>query len=239
MFVRRSLRPALSAIGAAAVLVAGIDLTSYAATGRTLILHGRSVSSGTTTVENTGPGPALALITRKSAPPLSVTSGRLVQHLNAAKVGGRTSAQLEPRLLTYRVGRAGAVLPSGEHFVSVPAPLGSFRVSISGLWQSDTPGDRIQCIVVDPEVFRDGDLAKVFAEVNAVEGETNGQALDQVQYVDIRGARKLTLGCDTTGDVGVVSLGQPVTFTFARTRPVVHRGQPSGVPRSFLAGRPR
>lgn len=239
MSIRRSLRAALSALGAAVVLVAGIDLASYAATGQTLILHSVNVTTGTTTVENTGPGPALALTTRKSSPPLSVTSGRLVKHLNAAKVGGRTAAQLEPRLVTYRVGTPGGPLSAGEHFLSVPAPQGSYRITISGLWQSSVTGDRIQCVVVDPEVYHDGDLAKVYAEVNAVEGDTNGQALDQVQYVTIPKIARLTLGCDTTGDVGALRLGQPLTFTFAKIRPHVKHGRTAGVPRSFLAHAPR
>jgi hypothetical protein len=235
MLVRRALRPALSAVGAAVVLVAGIDLATYAATGKALVLHERNVTSGTTTVENTGPGPALALVTRPSAPPLSVSSGALVTHLNAARVGGRTARQLEPRLVTYRIGQAGDVLRIGQHFLSVPAPRGSYRISISGLWESRVAGDRIQCIVVDPRVYHGGDLADVYAEVNAVEGETDGQALDQVQYATFAGTSTLTLGCDTSGDDGPIHLGQPVTFTFTKVRPLVRSGTPTTVPRSALS----
>lgn len=232
--VRPVYRSAVTMLAAAGVMVAGAELTSYAATGKPLILRHVNSTHGTTVVKNTGHGAALGLVSSRKAPPLTVNSGRLVKHLNAARVGGRTAAQLEPRVLTYRIGAANLPMTADQHFVSISPPGGNYRISITGLWQSDTPGDTVQCVVLDPVVYSTGDLSKVYLEVSGTEGAENGSALNQVQYATLAKGVTLDIGCDATGDVGPLTIAQPVSFTFTKVNQVVRKGSPTNVPRGVL-----
>src|ERR1043165_7103124 len=85
---RPSLRAVLTTVAAAAVLVGGADLTAYAATGNAFILGHSNSAGGTTSLKNTGRGPALSLNNIKSAPPLVVNSRKVVKNLNADTVDG-------------------------------------------------------------------------------------------------------------------------------------------------------
>ena len=93
MIHRPSLRATVTTLAAAAVLVGGAQLTSYAATGHPLLIGKSNSGVGTTTLKNAGRGPALGLNTSKSAPPLVVNSSKMVKHLNANAVGGKTAAR--------------------------------------------------------------------------------------------------------------------------------------------------
>ena len=58
---RPSLRSVVTTLAAAAVLVGGANLASYAATGNALVLGHANNSVGTTSLKNAGRGPALSL----------------------------------------------------------------------------------------------------------------------------------------------------------------------------------
>jgi hypothetical protein len=94
---------------AAVVLVGGANLAAYAANGHPLLLGGSNNETKTATVTNTGKGPAISLKTSKKSPPLAVNSSKLVKHLNADKVGGRSAADLQTRATTWTI-------PSGATF---------------------------------------------------------------------------------------------------------------------------
>jgi hypothetical protein len=92
---------ALAVIGAAAILVLGYDAATYAATGSSLLLGRANTASATTTVKNTGKGPALSMVTRSSGYAPFVTNAKgLVNNLyasraaNSDKVGGKTVRQV-------------------------------------------------------------------------------------------------------------------------------------------------
>jgi hypothetical protein len=99
--VRGRVMPVLAA---AVVLVGGANLAAYAVNGHPLLLGGDNHAVGTTTVDNDGHGPALMLKTRKDAPPMAVTSHRMVRHLNADLVDGLPGGALRTRSWTYRIG---------------------------------------------------------------------------------------------------------------------------------------
>ena len=102
---RPSLRATVTTLAAAVVLVGGAQLTSYAATGHPLLIGKANSGVGTTSLKNAGRGPALSLNTSKSSPPLAVNSKKLVKNLNAASVGGKSAAQLEPTVWRYHLGK--------------------------------------------------------------------------------------------------------------------------------------
>lgn len=89
---------ALAVVGAATLLVVGYDGVTYAATGSSLILGHTNRAGAATTLQNTGTGAALSLVTsRTSYPPFTTNARGLVTNLNAQYLGGRTLSQVESR----------------------------------------------------------------------------------------------------------------------------------------------
>ena len=117
MVRRGRLERGLAVVGAATILVVGFDAVTFAATGSSLLLGRVNQAGATTTVQNTGPGAALNLVTKSvTSPPFTTNARGVVPNLyagraaNAERVGGLTAAQV----------RAGAVQPSKIHYVGQP-----------------------------------------------------------------------------------------------------------------------
>jgi hypothetical protein len=92
-------RPTHATIVAYAALFFAMTGTAYAATGGNLILGNANSANKTTSLTNTGSGPALRLATKNgSTPPLAVSSGAKVANLNADMVDGVRSSSLQPKL---------------------------------------------------------------------------------------------------------------------------------------------
>ena len=128
---------------ATAALVGAANLGAYAAAGHPLLLGAHNHAAATTTVTTRGRAPALTLHTSRKAPPLAVSSGRLVKHLNADRVDGLDAADLGSRAITYRLpaGPTGDCLrlpPPGTYLVTVSVtlaaadPNGCFLEEIGG-----------------------------------------------------------------------------------------------------------
>lgn len=111
---------------AAGVVVAGLELTSYAANGRAFVLGGSNSESRPASLTNTGKGAALSLHVSKAAPPLTVSNGNKVAHLNADTVDGLHAQALTTRVITYQVPGGTPVafnlkldsLPAGKYLAS-------------------------------------------------------------------------------------------------------------------------
>ena len=128
---RARIERGLAVVGMAALLVVGFDAVTYAATGSSLLLGRVNKASTVTTVQNTGNGAALALVTRSAGyPPFTTNAKGLVPNLfagraaNADRLGGLTVAQV----------RAGAILAaSPTHLVGQPGEP-SFGSWLFGPW---------------------------------------------------------------------------------------------------------
>jgi hypothetical protein len=217
MRIRPSLRAALTTVAAATVLVAGADLASYAATGQPLVLGHANSAVGTTSLKNVGRGPALSLNSIRSSPPLVVNSKKMVKHLNANMVGGKTAAQLSPQMTRVRIGTNGGTLSNGQHFVTFKAPAGNYKVTTTGLWTSTDNTDQITCLAADKALFPSAtDLSLVWALLSRRLDATGGDNinLSTTQYVRIPKHRRAVVGCTTEGDAGTVTLIQPINFSF-------------------------
>jgi hypothetical protein len=90
-------------VAAAAVLVAGANVASYAANGHAFLLGKSNAESKTASLSNSGRGPALTLHSRSNSPALAVSNSKLVKKLNADKVDGKNAADLQTTTQTYRV----------------------------------------------------------------------------------------------------------------------------------------
>jgi hypothetical protein len=83
------IRTGMAAIGAAAVLVAGLGAVSYANNGDALLLGKGNKATKSTKITNKKSGPVLKLKT-KSGPALSVNTSDLIANLNADLLDGKS-----------------------------------------------------------------------------------------------------------------------------------------------------
>jgi len=72
----RRVERVLAVFGAATLLVVGYDAVTYAATGSSLMLGHTNKAVAVTTVQNTGKGAALNLLTRSSSYPPFTTNAK-------------------------------------------------------------------------------------------------------------------------------------------------------------------
>lgn len=120
----------VATLGASALLVMGVDAATYAATGNSLVLGHINTANQSTTVKNTGAGPALKIISRPAAPPLAVSSTKKVAKLNVDRVDNLNGAQLTTKPTVYGDNN-GATDRGGIEFWTIPLGKGSYQVSWS------------------------------------------------------------------------------------------------------------
>lgn len=113
----------------AALVVVGLEVTSYAATGHPLVLGRSNSEARPTSLTNTGRGPALVLRSGNGSSSLSVSSDKKVAHLNADAVDGSNAQALRTNVFTYPV-PSGASVPFDLRLDSLPSGryLASFSV---------------------------------------------------------------------------------------------------------------
>jgi hypothetical protein len=95
------LKSVLTALAVAIVLVASLDFVAAAATGSPMILGQLNTANRTTTVQNTGSGPAARFISSSGAP-IAVNRTTKVARLNADLLDGKSATDLYTRTKTFR-----------------------------------------------------------------------------------------------------------------------------------------
>jgi hypothetical protein len=117
-FVGRS--AAAGGIGALCIVVGGIGVAT-AANGGSLLFGTSNAATHTTTLKDTN-GTALSLITKKSKPPLQVSSKTLVKNLNSGELGGLSASELS----TGSSAQFKINLDSAHaHVIELPQPTGT------------------------------------------------------------------------------------------------------------------
>jgi hypothetical protein len=211
MLHRPSLRATVTTLAAAAVLVGGAQLTSYAATGHPLLIGKSNSGVGTTTLKNAGRGPALSLNSSKSSPPLVVNSSKLVKHLNASAVGGKSAAQLEPTVWRYHLGKDNtAISATANHFFTTKLPTGTYEVTMSGILTSTVSTDQYICAIGDKQRIVANDIGGLFTY--ALNAYTT-PVFSDTYTTKITKNRPVLFGCNL-GGTGTVTTAKPVQFTF-------------------------
>jgi hypothetical protein len=113
--VRGSWKVIAATLAAAAMLVVGLDYTTFAVTGDSLILGTNNGANQTTTLAKRGSGPALRLRSASpKIPALAMNSLAKVVHLNADRVDGKT----------LRVSFTKITSMHKEHAIEIPPPGG-------------------------------------------------------------------------------------------------------------------
>jgi hypothetical protein len=228
MLTRPSFRTAATTLAAAAVLVGGANLASYAATGNPLILGHSNAAGGTTALKNTGRGPALSLNNIKSAPPLVVNSSKMVKHLNANQVGGKSAAALEPDTWRFHLGHDGGTLTSDLHFFAAKLPSGTYQVQMSGILTSTVSTDQYFCATGDKQKILANDITGLYTY--AAEPYSS-PVLSDVYTTKISKSRPVLFGCNLQG-TGTVTAPKAVQFTFRAISVKDKKGNPVALPRS-------
>jgi hypothetical protein len=223
-----SLRSTVTTLAAAAVLVGGADLASYAATGSPLVLGHANATAGTTSIANAGHGPALSLTSGKGVAPLVVSSSTLVKHLNAAELAGRSAGQLEPKVWRYTLGKDGKRLSLGLHFFTTSLPSGTYQVQMSGvLSSSGAAADSYACAIGDKKKIVANNLTGLFTF--GVGTYQTSPAVSDSYLTNISKKRPVLLGCntDSTSDgTGKVTVVKALQFTFRAITVKDKRGKP-------------
>lgn len=117
---------------------------AFAATGHGVLLGHANSSAGATGLTRTGPGPALALKVRAGSAPLTVSSDRLVKHLNADAVDGQSARALQTRATRYVVAPLDA--PTTRVVLALDGVRhGLYQASFNIAATTSASGTRVNC----------------------------------------------------------------------------------------------
>jgi hypothetical protein len=228
MFRRPTIRSTVTTLAAAAVLVGGADLASYAATGHPLVLGHANSAGGTTSLKNTGRGPALSLNNLKSAPPLLVSSSKMVKHLNAERLHGKTASALDPAVRRFHLGHPNHTVSNTSHLFTTRVPKGGYEIGMSGFMTSTKTTDQYYCTVADLKKFQADDLSGNYTlAVGTFAGPTGG-LINGTDVERFAHATTLVMGCILPADTGIITVRRPIDFTLRAVSVTNKKGHPLG-----------
>jgi hypothetical protein len=218
-------RSAFAVTFGVAGLVAGGLGVAVASSGGVFILGEHNVATSVTTLSNSK-GPALALKSKHGTAPLTVNSGKVVKHLNAAKVGGSTASQLKtsgsgaattyPLLVSATVGfqptavAATGKLRGGTYYVTATATVTLFE-----------PNEAARCTLL---TTKPGTAAKQTFQSST---QTFGTATD-TRPMTVRAGQRITEYCWAAGTVtgNLAAAGITAIRVDAATKGTVIVGHP-------------
>jgi hypothetical protein len=225
MSIRPSLRVGLTTVAASVILVSGAGLASYAATGNAFVLGHANKAGATTSLKNTGRGPALSLNSIKSAPPITLNSSKMVKHLNANMVGGMTAKTLNGYDL-YKLGTPGGTISTDPHIFTIKPPTGYVHYSLTGIWTSTTSTDNLTCLIFDKRFLTDSsNIAYIYAEFSHSVSDPDAPFINQQGFAKFTKSQRLLIGCETSG-TGPFQIAQPITFAFHAVGAAIKHGTP-------------
>jgi hypothetical protein len=133
----------ISVVLAALLLTVGVDMASYAAGGKSLLLGHKNTAKKTTKLKNSGNGPALALKNKAAFPPLSVSSSTKVTKLNADLLDGIDSAALKSVGYRYSLPATSGL---SSFSIRLPGlPPGIYDAKFAVIAQLGAIGDHVSC----------------------------------------------------------------------------------------------
>ena len=214
-----SVKGIVATVATAALLVAGVDCATYAATGDSLLLGRVNKADRATVIERTDPGPVLRLSTRSGldAPFRTNGTGKVV-HLNADRLDGKQASALATHATTYRAGERGqTVSPAG--LWATPVRPGLYQVAFDAmLWDQTAQGPaNFICGVLDIATFGAQRQTIYVASSAAYFGGMNGgppAAVSGAATVRIRDGQ--TPGAVCFPETGSFQFFKPLKVTFTR-----------------------
>ncbi len=217
----QKLKSGLVALTVGIVLLAALDWAASAATGRAFVLGRWNQADHTTTLKNTGHGPALDLRSKKG-PALKVNNGKRIAKLNADKLDGLSGEEYKKNRNTIYAWSVAA--HTGGFTQAIPAQLpGSylitFNVQMTGAAGDPGNPNVINCRIVQSGlsgtvVFTKGVLAD--SQVTSV---GTPPALSGTSPLTVVAGDSLALNCTMTRNAQQWSTTQyqPVLVSLLRT----------------------
>jgi hypothetical protein len=193
--MRVHLSTAVAIVSVAALVVVGLDYTTYAVTGDSLLLGRINHAGSTTTIVRHGSGAALTLKSGHGSPSLRVSSSARVRRLNADLLDGSNASELATHAVSYRAGDRGDIV-AGTGFWRVNVARGAYQVSFKAFLIPDAvaPGASV-------------DVICGVADLNTIGPNTRVYTADSATYSN--GFPTLISGADTVrigkqADPGIV-----------------------------------
>ena len=216
----QKLKSGLIALTVGIVLLAALDWAASAATGRATILGKWNQADHTTTIKNTKSGAALDL-RAKNGPALKVNNDKRIKNLNADKLDGLSSGDLQAnRNNTYQwsatdhTGGFSVVLPqqvAGSYLVS-------FSLELNGAAGTLDNPNIISCRINQSTTVGVDTLKAVLADTQLTSVETP-PALNGSSPLVLAAGDVLELNCTMTrnGQVWSTPAKQPIVVNLLRT----------------------
>jgi hypothetical protein len=209
-------RTSLAVLGAATLLVGGVNVVAHAAGAADALLLGKkNTAEKSTTLKTKGKGPALKLKAKKG-PALSVNTQDLVKNLNAQMVGGSTATQLEPAATVHALLASGGTLAQGTTFRQFSLPAGTYVVNLGAAFETDNSDWFIGCLAGATSVFAEDDTSKVYVGFN-INDDSSARIADSTRIVTLPTATTVAYGClMDTADTEPITAPVPPTVSVRR-----------------------
>jgi hypothetical protein len=212
----RHLKTLVSAILVALVVVAAVDYTASAATGRPFLLGKLNKANQQTTLKRTTPGTALKVVTKSAGnAPFAVNGTGTVTNLSADKIDGIDSSALGTRSYVWRM--AVSHLSSAQY--RLPLANGSYLVSYSNYFGTLADNQSAECWVL--EHGADSRYTGYSSVRNApVTGLAWSPALSGSGLVTKTSANEIIVGCNASAQY-TTPVDTPLEIVATPTSPVV------------------
>lgn len=218
---------ALAAVGAAAILVVGVDAIGYAANGQSLLLGKSNKAGKITEVKRTKAGPVLKLTAKKpTAAPFTTNAKGKVVNLNADKVDGINGTTLKADasdIKAIRFKDTAASRPGNTTYALSAIPAGTYLTSFNASMVPNTRGTQDLPTTVSCYLSTAGIFGNVLAQSTVVDTGTYYVAPSFSNVLTLTGNEDLQLFCGTTPTDGwdyssglFSSSGEAPTLTFTR-----------------------
>jgi hypothetical protein len=217
----QKLKSGLTALAVGIVLIAALDWTAAAATGRATILGRWNQADHTTTIKNTATGPALALRARKG-PALKVNNSKRIQKLNADKLDGLSSSDYKTNRNTIYQWTVAAHTGAFTQAVPTQQPgsyLITFNVQMNGAAGDPGNPNVINCRIVQSGLSGTVAFQKAILADTQVTSVGTPPALNGTSPLIVSEGDSLALDCTMTRNAQQWSTTQyqPVTVNLLRT----------------------
>lgn len=192
-------------------LVMATDYMAMAATGQTLILGQFNQAEATTTVRNTGSGPAARFVAEAGTPAIAVSGDAKIARLNADLLDGKDASELGAgtRVFTVPVNVTNA---SAVQAVTSPVPAGTYLVTLKGGLEFAAASGSEECYATSDE-----GPAPIVSDTAIGTGDFF--SVNAVGVVTLTAPRAVTLTCYSQDEVaGSITQGyfSPLQLAFTR-----------------------
>jgi hypothetical protein len=212
--MRVHLSTAVATVSAAALVVVGLDYTTYAVTGDSLLLGRINHAGSTTTIVRHGSGVALALKSGHRSPSLRVSSTARVRRLNADLLDGSNASELATHVVSYRAGERGDIV-AGAGFWRVNVAPGIYQVSFKAFVIPDAvaPGESVDVICGVADLNTIGPNTRVYTADSATYSNGFPTLMSGAETVRIRKQDDPGIVCATSTNTNV-TLFKAITASF-------------------------